>query len=165
MENKTNFRNVYKSNHLGVIDLEEILELGKSLIFTIDRVEQFAGEKKVNVAGKNINANICYFKEDVKPLVLNSTNSFTIKNISKSNHIENWSGIKIKLYIDKNVKMKGEIVGGVRIDPNFKELPTLTKDHASYEAVLKHVSNGGSIEDVKKKFIIPRELEKELKQV
>jgi hypothetical protein len=33
--NMENFRNVYKSDHLGVVDLEEMIESGKKLIFTI----------------------------------------------------------------------------------------------------------------------------------
>ena len=36
----TNYRNVYKSDHLGVVDLEEMLDLGKSMIVTIKEVKQ-----------------------------------------------------------------------------------------------------------------------------
>jgi hypothetical protein len=35
-----NYRKVYKSDHLGVVDLEELIEQGKSLIFTIKEVKQ-----------------------------------------------------------------------------------------------------------------------------
>lgn len=107
----TNFRNVYKSDHLGVIDLEEMIESNTSLIVTIKEVKQERGAK---VAGKAIDANIAYF-DNIKPLVLNSTNANVIRRITGSSHIENWSGTTIELYIDYSVKMKGEVTGGVRI--------------------------------------------------
>ena len=93
----TNYRNVYKSDHLGVIDLEEMIESGKALVFNVSEVKQLFGEK---VAGKKIDANIAYFKEGIKPLVLNATNAKVLKKLSKSSHIENWAGLRIELYID-----------------------------------------------------------------
>ena len=35
MKNKTHYRRVMKSDHLGVADLEDLIEDKKSLIFTI----------------------------------------------------------------------------------------------------------------------------------
>lgn len=112
MKNKTHFRKVFKSDHLGSADLEEFKEEGKALIFTIKEVKQ---EYNTKVAGRKIDANIAYFKQNVKPLVLNATNSAVLKKISGSPFVEDWKDITIELYIDHNVKMKGEVVGGVRI--------------------------------------------------
>ena len=113
--NKTHFRKVFKSDHLGVADLEEFQEAGHNLVYTISHVRQ---EWDVKVAGKKINANIAYFQEKIKPLVLNSTNSKIVKKFAGgSPFVEDWSNIPVQLYIDSSVKMKGEVVGGVRIDP------------------------------------------------
>lgn len=113
MSNKTHYRKVFKSDHLGVADLEEFLEEGKSLVFTIKEVKQ---EINVSVAGRKGNHNIAYFKEDIKPLVLNATNSKRVKAFCKgSPFVEDWSNTIIELYIDRGVKMKGDVVGGVRI--------------------------------------------------
>lgn len=113
MENKTHYRKVFKSDHLGSADLEEMTEEGKSLIFTISHVNQ---EYQTKVAGKKIDANIAYFKEGIKPLVLNSTNSKILKKMAKNSpFVEDWKGLTIELYIDATVRMKGEVVGGVRI--------------------------------------------------
>lgn len=109
-----NFRNVYKSDHLGVVDLEEMLEQGKQLVFTISHVNQEMGAK---VAGSKIDANIAYFKEPIKPLVLNATNAKIVKSFARSTDTDNWNNIAVELYIDSSVKMKGEVVGGVRIKP------------------------------------------------
>jgi hypothetical protein len=148
MENLTNYRNVYKSDHLGVIDLEEIVERKQRLIFTIDRVEQYANEKTVAVAGKRINANICYFKDGIKPLVLNSTNAKVLKMLSGSAHIEKWSGLTIELYIDPTVKMKGDTVGGVRIKPEIPKTEKPIFTEANFEKAKKANANINKIKSV-----------------
>jgi hypothetical protein len=112
MENKTHYRKVFKSDHLGSADLEEMIEEGKPLIFTIKEAKQ---EFKTKVAGKLIDANIVYFQENIKPLVVNATNGKVITKFAESPFVEDWKNISIELYIDKNVRMKGEVVGGVRV--------------------------------------------------
>lgn len=110
---KTHYRKVFKSDHLGTPDLEDLLEQGKPLEFTIREVKQ---EYNTSVAGRKIDANIAYFKENIKPLVLNATNSKTVKNLcGGSSFVEDWKNVLVELYIDTTVRMKGEVVGGVRI--------------------------------------------------
>lgn len=152
---KTNYRTVYKSDHLGVIDLEEIVERGDKLIFTIKEVKQ---EFKTKVAGNTIDANICYFKEAIKPLVLNSTNAKTLKNLSGSAFIENWANMIIEVYIDANVKMKGEVVGGVRIKAikYQAQLPVFTE--ANFE---KAKNANATIEIIKARYSITPEIEQQ----
>ena len=120
---------MFKSDHLSIADLEDFIEEKKSLIFTIKEVKQ---EFDTVVAGKKINANIAYFKENIKPLVLNATNSKILKSFSNgSPFVEDWDNTLIELYIDSNVKMKGDIVGGVRIkpvQPKAKVKPQFTED-------------------------------------
>lgn len=113
--NKSHFRKVLKSDHLGIADLEDLIEENKPLIFTIKEVKQ---EYKVTVAGKKGDFNIAYFVEQIKPLVLNATNAKQLKYFAgNSPFVEDWKNIIVELYIDENVKMKGEVVGGVRIKP------------------------------------------------
>ena len=149
----TNYRNVYKSDHLGVIDLEEMIESGSNLRFTIKEVRQEIGAK---VAGSKIDANICYFEENVKPLVLNSTNAKVLKNLTKSAYIENWKGLLIELYIDSSVKMKGEVVGGVRIRPILlqKTLPIFAE--SNFEKAKKA---NATIDVIKKHYSVTQEIE------
>jgi len=120
---KTHYRKVFKSDHLGIADLEDFLEEKRALTFTIKEVKQEIG---VSVAGRKGNHNIAYFNEPIKPLVLNATNSKVVKSFAKgSPFVEDWENIPVELYIDYNVKMKGETVGGVRVK---KVAPTpLTK--------------------------------------
>ena len=54
MSDKTHYRKVFKSDHLGAADLEEMTEDGKKLIFKIKEVKQYlndnyeGGETHVN---------------------------------------------------------------------------------------------------------------------
>jgi len=111
-QNKTHFRKVFKSDHLGCADLEDFVEQKHNLIFNIKHVRQEYGTK---VAGKKIDANIAYFAEGIKPLVLNATNSNAMKGLTNSSFVEDWVNVPVQLYIDSNVRMKGQTVGGVRI--------------------------------------------------
>lgn len=155
---KTHYRKVFKSDHLGTPDLEDFIEEGKELIFTIKEVKQ---EYQAKVAGKKIDANIAYFKENIKPLVLNATNSAVLKKLSGGTpFIEEWKNIRIELYIDSTVKMKGEVVGGVRIKPLTPALPILTETHKQFEAVKNAVKSGNyTIEQVKTKYQLSKEIE------
>ena len=126
---KTHYRKVFKSDHLGVADLEDLKEVGNNLIFTIRQVKQEMG---VSVAGRKGNHNIAYFNEKIKPLVLNATNSKTMKSLcGGSSFVEDWSNVLVQLYIDPSAKF-GDNIGGVRIHPNQpKQMKELTPDMAS----------------------------------
>ena len=116
-EDKTHYRKVFKSDHLGVADLEDMQEAGSNLIFTIKHVKQEIG---VKVAGAKGNHNIAYFNEKVKPWVINAGNSRLLRGMTGSPFVEDWVNLRIQLYIDPTVKMKGEVVGGVKINPNLQ---------------------------------------------
>ena len=115
-ESRTHYRKVFKSDHLGQADIEDYQEQGSNLVFTIKHVKQ---EFDVSVAGRKGNHNIAYFVEKIKPMVLNATNSKTVRGFAGgSPFVEDWKNITVQLYVDTSVKMKGEVVGGVRISPN-----------------------------------------------
>jgi hypothetical protein len=121
---KHHYRNVFKSDHLGSADLEDLIEQGKPLIFTIREVKQEHGAK---VAGKKIDANIAYFVEPIKPMVLNATNSKQMRLFTGSPMVEDWSNQMIELYVDENVQMKGVTTQGVRIRPIQPKVKPNTK--------------------------------------
>jgi len=163
MSDKTHYRKVFKSDHLGVADLEDLLELNNPLIFTITHVNQEYGTR---VAGRKGNFNIAYFSEDIKPLVLNATNSKIMKGLSGgSAFVEDWKNIPVQLYIDPNVKMKGDIVGGVRINPNAPRMenPKLLKKNVQQWGNAKSAYiRDGNLDAVKKRLSVSKEVEAEL---
>jgi len=120
MEKKVDFRNAYKSDHLGSIDLESMIEDGVELVFTINKVVH----SETKVAGKKGIFNVAYFKEGIKPLVLNSGNAKIVRKLSGSKSVNpaDWGEIKVELTIDYNVRFGSETVSGIRV----KEFSTLT---------------------------------------
>jgi len=164
MNEKNHYRKVFKSDHLGIADLEDFIEEGKKLVFTIKDVKQ---EYNTLVAGRKINANIAYFKEDIKPMVLNATNSKVIKSFikDKSPFVEDWKNITIELYIDSSVKMKGEIVGGVRIRPKqpITQKPELLPNTKPWNAAILWLQGDGSIPGIRVKYFLSEENEQKLK--
>jgi hypothetical protein len=49
-------------------------------------------------------------------LVLNATNANTIRRLGGfGTDVDTWLNLAVELYIDSSVKMKGQVVGGVRI--------------------------------------------------
>ena len=147
MSNKTHYRKVFKSDHLGVADLEDLMEAKSNLIFTVKQVKQEIG---VRVAGKKGNFNIAYFQEDIKPFVLNAGNSKIMKSFANgSSFVEDWSGITIHLYIDPNAKFGGEVTGGVRINPTpVKPREVLTPDHKSWNNAVTAYKRDGNLNKV-----------------
>ena len=155
-QSKTHFRKVFKSDHLGQADLEDFIESGSNLIFTINYVRQEIGAK---VAGKKIDANIAYFKEQIKPLVLNATNSKVIRNLTGSSFVEDWANVTIQLYIDPNVKMKGDTVGGVRISPKAVQMrQTLTSQNTKlWNNAISAYKRDGNFNAVLERFDMSKE--------
>jgi hypothetical protein len=58
---------------------------------------------------------ILHFLEDVKPMVLNSTNMRLIEMATGSDDSDHWVGKKIVAYNDPNISFGGKIVGGIRL--------------------------------------------------
>jgi hypothetical protein len=157
-KDKTHYRKVFKSDHLGVADLEDMLEASKRLVFTIEQVKQEFG---VSVAGRKGNFNIAYFREDIKPLVVNATNSKTMKKLTGSPFVEDWENTVVELYIDPNAKMKGEIVGGVRISPNKAkaEKAELKEGTTAFTNAVAAYKRDGNLDAVRKRMIVAKDVE------
>lgn len=159
-DNKTHYRKVFKSDHLGIADLEDLIESGSNLVFTIRCVKQEYG---TTVAGKKGDHNIAYFHDKIKPLVLNATNSKIVKMFAKgSPFVEDWNDIPVQLYIDPNVKMKGEIVGGVRIIPTAPRItkPELTPESNNWQGAVTAYKRDGNLKKVLERVTISTENQK-----
>lgn len=162
------YRNVYKSDHLGVADLEDMIEQGiKDLVFVIKEVRQEIGK---SVAGKKGDFNIAYFTDPkIKPWVLNAGNAKAVKNLYNSSKpanqhssiVEDWKDIPIRLYIDYNIKMKGETVGGIKIDPIQPKIGTQPKplfDESRFQAAKEA---NATIEGIKQRYELTPEVEQQ----
>lgn len=98
-------------DYLGAYSIPD----GKEPIITIDYV---ARELVTGANGKKEECTVAHFKEEkVKPMILNHTNCKAIQKAYKTPYIDEWSGRKIQLYVDHNVRFGGDTVDGLRIRP------------------------------------------------
>lgn len=81
------------------------------IIATISKVTK---DMVQNGSGKS-EKTVVYFHEDIKPMVLNVTNSKRIAKLAGSPLVEKWTGVRIQIYFDPSVKFAGDTVGGVRV--------------------------------------------------
>jgi hypothetical protein len=152
------FRKAYKSDFLCSADIEDFIEQGRKLVFTVKEVKQ---EFNKSINGKKVDvANIAYFADkDVKPLVLNAGNSSILRNFAtnKSPIVEDWKNIVIELYVDSNVKFGKDTTSGVRIRP---VQPTITKPQFTEANFEKAKANNATIEKIKTIYEVTLEIEK-----
>jgi hypothetical protein len=157
----TDWRKYRKSTHLASADLDAMETDGLPLIFTIKEVKYETG---VDVSGTKQDGIFCYFMEAVKPLKLNSTNNKILAGFAKQDGligkechvIENWSGMKIELFVDRNVKMMGAITDGIRVKairPKEKVKKEFTQ--ANFEGALKVKATR---EQIEKNYTITEEI-------
>lgn len=108
MSTHTHWKSLTNPNYLGSYAFEN----NQDMVCTIKivRNEVVTGE-----GGRKEECTVCYFVENVKPMILNKTNMKTISKVAGSPFIEDWSGHKIQIYVDPKVRFGKEITGGLRI--------------------------------------------------
>lgn len=106
----THWKKLTNPDYLGAYAIEP----GQDLIVTVKSV---ANEVVTGTDGKKETCSVMHFTENVKPLVLNATNSKTITKLLKSPYIEQWVGRKIQLYVETGIKAFGDIVDAIRVRP------------------------------------------------
>lgn len=109
---KTHYRKAFDSPYLSSADITEPTRL------TIVRVTL---EKDRTKKTKDL-FNTAWFGErelrpgeKLKPMILNATNSKTLKAITGSAYIEDWQNIPVTVYVDTAVKFGRDTVEGLRI--------------------------------------------------
>ncbi|WP_277593644.1 hypothetical protein [Pseudomonas chlororaphis] len=125
-ESKTHFKKAFNSPYLSSADIVGYMTFTVSHV----RLEQDKTKKTKDMF------NTAYFVEreirpgeKLKPMILNVTNSKTMKALTNSPFIEDWQGIKITIYVDSNVKFGREVMEGLRISPKAPTVAWLTPDN------------------------------------
>lgn len=103
----THWKKLTNPDYLGAYSIED----GKDLILTIKRVVQ---ESVVGADGKKEDCIVCYFAENVKPMILNATNCKMITKLTGTPYIEQWANQKIQVGVEK-VKAFGDVVDALRV--------------------------------------------------
>jgi hypothetical protein len=117
---KTHYRKAFDSPYLSSADIVE------PTVLTVHHVNLEADKTKKT---KDV-FNTAYFVEKeirpgekLKPMILNATNSKTMKGLTGSAFIDDWLGVRITVYVDHGVKFGKDTVEGLRISPHVPEEP------------------------------------------
>jgi len=127
MENKdkTHYRKAFDSPYLSSADIVE------STVLTIRCVTLEADRTKktkdlfntAHFAEKEIRPG-----EPLKPMILNASNSKTMRGLTNSAFIDDWKDVRVMIYVDHNVRFGKETVEGLRISPHKPEKKFLTPE-------------------------------------
>jgi hypothetical protein len=148
MTDKTHYRKAFDSPYLSSADIVE------PIVLTVKHVRLEADRTKKT---KDL-FNTAYFVEKeirkgeaLKPMILNATNSKTMKGLTNSAFIDDWQNVRITVYVDHNVRFGKETLEGLRISPYAPEqgkkvlTPEWTKGWANAVAAYKRDGNFDAI--------------------
>jgi hypothetical protein len=157
-QEKTHWKKFMNPDYFGSWSIPE----GKDLILTMDHIQM---EKVTGPGGREEQLPVLHFKDDVKPLVLNVTNSRQIESLYGTPYVEDWGGKKIQVFTS-TTKLKGEEVDCVRIRPMVPiiEKPEFTPENSRWSGAVESIAKGDStIQAIKKHFNLSEENEALLK--
>lgn len=115
MSNKTHWKKLHNPDYLGAYSLDNGRGGYDSIVATIKSVRV---EKVTGTDGKKEDCTVMRFGENLKPMILNATNSKTLEKLFHTPYIEDWSGRKIKIDVE-TIKAFGEVVDALRINKNL----------------------------------------------
>ena len=114
MSEKTHWKKLTSPDYLGAYAFQP----GEEKTVTIKEVKR---EAVFNPSGGGKEeCTVAYFQEDIKPLILNSTNCKTIQKVWGTPYIEDWKNRRITLRV-KKISAFGELVDAVRVSPDRPE--------------------------------------------
>lgn len=156
-DQKTHFKKAFNSPYLSSADI-----VGPTIL-TIARVVLESDKTKKT---KDL-FNTAYFAEreirpgeKLKPMILNVTNSKTLKSLTSSPFIEDWQGVKVTIYVDSNVKFGREVMEGLRISPKAPVVAYLTPENSKAWGNAKAAyKRDGNLDAVKARLSISKDHE------
>lgn len=156
---KTHWKSAFKSDYLSSSDIDD-----RKLNLTISYVRL---EECKTESGKKM-CNVAHFKEsNVKPMILNVTNSKMVKKFSgNKTHLEDWKDIPVTIYVDSNVRFGSDTVEGLRImsqQPKTQKQKADLSDDKISDAI-NFLKSGKTIDDLKSYYSINPNVESKLKQ-
>lgn len=144
-QEKTHYRKAFNSPYLSSADIVE------PTVLTIQRVA-LEPDKTKKTKDK---FNTAYFSspelrpgEPLKPMILNAHNSKIMKNLAQSAFIDDWNNIPVTIYVDPNVKLMGDIVEGLRINPKPPVRKVLQQNTTQWDNAVIAFKRDGNMDAV-----------------
>lgn len=123
---KTHYRKAFDSPYLSSADIVEPTVLTISHVsLELDRTKKTKDMfNTAHFVEKEIRPG-----EKLKPMILNASNSKTVKGLTNSAFLDDWNGVRVTIYVDPNVRFGKETVEGLRISPHAPEKKSLTPEN------------------------------------
>jgi len=157
MNKLTHWKKLTNPDYLGSYDFS----LGEERIVTVKKVVR---EMVIGTGGKKEECTVCYFEENYKPMILNSTNAKAITKLAESPFIEEWAGKSFKIVVAR-ISAFGEMVDALRIKAEkvIKAKPVLAINTPNFEACKKaYKADATQLEKIKAKYDVSKEVEEAL---
>lgn len=142
----THYRKAFDSPYLSSADIVHPTELTVAYVrLEVDHTNKTKDQfNTAHFAEKELRPG-----EKLKPMILNATNSKVMKNLTGTPFIEEWTNVRVMVYVDPNVKFGKESVEGLRISPKAPARACLTPDKtAQWEGARKAYKRDGNLEKV-----------------
>lgn len=158
-ETLTHWKSQFNYEWLGAYSLPD----GQDIILTIREAKR---EKVVGNNGKKDECLVCYFMENVKPMIINKTNCKTITKLVGTPYLEKWKGQIIQIGSD-NVDAFGEQVDALRVRKfppklNKPEKEKVETGSIAWKGIVTALQSGYTLEQAQTKYIFTKEQVKEL---
>lgn len=141
----THYRKVFDSPYLSSMDVVDPITL------SIARVTQEVDKTKKT---KDV-FNTAYFAEKfirpgekLKPMILNATNSKMMAKITGSPFIEDWTGVRVTVYVEKGIKFGRDTVDGLRVMPAAVRKSIAPDNTKMWEAAKAAYMRDGNLDKV-----------------
>jgi len=112
MTDKTHYRKAFNSPYLSSADIVEPTVLTiKKVSLEPDKTKKTKDEfNTAHFTAKELRPG-----EPLKPMILNASNSKTLKQLTGSPFLEDWVNVPVTIYVDPSVRFGKETVEGLRI--------------------------------------------------
>lgn len=104
---QTHWKKLTNPNYLGAYSLDD----GKDIVLTIREVRM---EPVIGSDGKREDCAVCYWQENEKPMIMNTTNLKMVAKLTGSPYIEKWPGTPVQIGTEK-VRAFGTVTDALRI--------------------------------------------------
>jgi hypothetical protein len=163
VNDKTHYRKAFDSPYLSSADIVE------PTVLTVKYV-RLEGDKTKKTKDMFNTAHFAEKEirrgEPLKPMILNATNSKTMKTLTGSHFIDDWNDVRITVYVDNGVRFGKETVDGLRISPHAPEarkrvlVPESTK---AWAAAIEAVKRDGNLDTVLERVDMSEEHQEQLR--
>lgn len=129
MTDKIHYRKAFDSPYLSSADIVE------PIVLTVDHVSLEPDRTKktkdmfntAHFVEKEIRSG-----ETLKPMILNATNSKTMKGLTDSPYINDWNNVQVMVYVEHGVKFGRETMDGLRIRAHETKKKFLTPENEKF---------------------------------